>query len=506
MNIYDKKEFDKNKYQWNQEALKKAKKFQLAENIIKILCIAIMLLMFFVSMYAKLFYISAYFISLLGIVIMSIGLQYALLIKRNKTIKKLKKEVQHDMILYQYHRSRRQARIVINRQLVNMAWINIQLSKYDFAQMALGRLEIESCNAIELQQIYFLQMIVATEKREKQKAQEWYIRYKGVNLEAEDQEKEELEQAILNENVERLKELFQKTLQPRQKHYPLFMAFLVILVAYSIIFTSIAYGVNEGAGYALRRNFILISLPVIVFGPGVFITWLAVLLHRVSNRLHKKEQKSSRYFHTMIQVVVVAILWVLIGLNALMISFKVKGKEIRIKKDKQYTYLNVTSYANGGRYRTNNPFIMQNTIYAFVQSQKKTIKQIPKQNKKITQERSQQTRQIEELSPEDAMKSVYQYIRKENMFSAMKLEYENNAKGETYAKIHTGKELRDGKTLEIIYTLSSNGTKEAKDGTTCQEIVLQKQYTDNNYETRIVDFYLVNPQTKKVTDEHKKTW
>ena len=145
-----------------------------------------MLLMFFVSMYAKLFYISVYFISLLGIVIMSVGLQYALLIKRDKTIKKLKKEVQHDMILYQYYRSRRQARIVINRQLVNMAWINIQLSRYDFAQMALGRLEIESCNAIELQQIYFLQMIVATEKREKQKAQEWYIRYKGVNLEAKD--------------------------------------------------------------------------------------------------------------------------------------------------------------------------------------------------------------------------------------------------------------------------------------------------------------------------------
>lgn len=505
MNIYDKKEFDKNKYQWNQEALKKAKKFQLAENIVKILCIAIMLLMFFVSMCAKLFYIRAYFISLLGIVIMSIGLQYALRIKRSKTIKKLKKEVQHDMILYEYHRNRRQARIVINRQLVNMAWMNIQLRRYDLAQMALGRLEIESCNAIELQQIYFLQMIVATEKREKQKAQEWYIRYNGVNLEAKDQEKKELEQAILNENVEQLKELFQKTLL-RQKNYPLFIAFLVILVAYSIIFTSIAYGVNEGAGYALRRNFILISLPVIVLGPGVFITWFAVLIHRVSNRLHKKEQKSSRYLHTMMQVIVVVILWVLIGLNALMIFSKIKGKETVIKKDKQYTYINVISYTNGGRYRTNNPFIMQNTIYAFVQSQKKTTKQIPKQNKEITQERLQQTRQIEELSPEDAMKAVYQYIKKQNMFSTMKLEYENNAKGETYAKIHTGKELRDGKTLKIIYTLSSNGTKEAKDGTICQEIVLQRQYTDNNYETRIVDFYLVNPSTKKVTDEHKRTW
>ena len=43
MNIYDKKEFEKNKYHWNRKALKKATKFQRVEIIIKILCIIMMI-------------------------------------------------------------------------------------------------------------------------------------------------------------------------------------------------------------------------------------------------------------------------------------------------------------------------------------------------------------------------------------------------------------------------------------------------------------------------------
>lgn len=37
MNLYDNKEFDKKKYQWNQVAKKKAKKYQMIENIITII-------------------------------------------------------------------------------------------------------------------------------------------------------------------------------------------------------------------------------------------------------------------------------------------------------------------------------------------------------------------------------------------------------------------------------------------------------------------------------------
>ena len=35
---------------------------------------------------------------------------------------------------------------------------------------------------------------------------------------------------------------------------------------------------------------------------------------------------------------------------------------------------------------------------------------------------------------------------------------------------------------------------------------MEKQYVNGEYETEIIDFYLVNPDTLEVTDEHKTTW
>ena len=40
----------------------------------------------------------------------------------------------------------------------------------------------------------------------------------------------------------------------------------------------------------------------------------------------------------------------------------------------------------------------------------------------------------------------------------------------------------------------------------CEELVLEKVYPDGNYETELVDFYLVNADTMQVTDEQKNTW
>ena len=40
----------------------------------------------------------------------------------------------------------------------------------------------------------------------------------------------------------------------------------------------------------------------------------------------------------------------------------------------------------------------------------------------------------------------------------------------------------------------------------CDEYVLEKKYPGGTYDTQLVDFYLVNPDTLEVTDEHKTTW
>ena len=60
--------------------------------------------------------------------------------------------------------------------------------------------------------------------------------------------------------------------------------------------------------------------------------------------------------------------------------------------------------------------------------------------------------------------------------------------------------------LNVRYCLYDNGSKTDADGNSCEELVLEKVYPDGNYETELVDFYLVNTDTMQVTDEQKNTW
>ena len=253
-----------------------------------------------------------------------------------------------------------------------------------------------------------MKMIVAMEEKEKQKAEGYFIRYSGIDSNVKLWEQDKIKEEIKNGNTEGLKELFSQSLQPKKQH-PLFATLIVILLTYSIIFTGMAYGINEEAGYALRTKFILISLPIITLIPGILITRFVIFMYRANNKLHKEEQKRNKYLHIVRNTITVLALWGLIGINALCIFSKVKGNETIIKKDVQYTYLNVLSYANMGRYRTDNPFIMQKIGSIFDESKK--AEQMPQENENTEQEILKQDQQTEELSSEDAMKAVYQYIK-----------------------------------------------------------------------------------------------
>lgn len=67
-------------------------------------------------------------------------------------------------------------------------------------------------------------------------------------------------------------------------------------------------------------------------------------------------------------------------------------------------------------------------------------------------------------------------------------------------------ETRDGNSIVVKYNLYYNKEKMDANNTNCDEFVLEKQYVNGKYETEIIDFYLVNPDTLEVIDEHKTTW
>lgn len=498
MNLYNNKEFDKKKYQWDQTAKKKAKKYQFIEIIITIMCVVGIIGSTLIRLDTECFHDQTYFITIIAMIILSWGLKNALSLQRVKCYRELPLREKHDFVLYEYHRQKKQAKYIKSGRLLKMAWSNVQRNEYKLAEMALDQIVLKDLKIIQFQQVSFLRIISAVGQGEKQKAQEWLVHYQGVQEECDDQKQQEINQWILNGNTEQLKEIFERSLL-KDKIHPLRRAVIVVLLTYSVIFTGMAWGINVDCGYALRRNFILVSLPIISLFPIILVTWTAVLLKRQNK---KDKNSNSSVIRT---VVVVGCLWTLIGINTIYIAKQIQGKEMVVSHGKKYTYVDVIlSDSQKMRYRTNNPFVMQNTLYTQIMMQNTETENANTETQTSTTSTNNQP--TGELSAENAMQAVYEYLKEQEKYPDMKIEYQTNAKGETYAKIHTGKEHKNGKTLNYWYGLYSNGTKESKDGTICDEIVLQKQYEISDEQTKLIDFYLVDPQTKKVTDEHKKTW
>lgn len=113
---------------------------------------------------------------------------------------------------------------------------------------------------------------------------------------------------------------------------------------------------------------------------------------------------------------------------------------------------------------------------------------------------------IEQYMPEvtDLYQAVYEYLKDNNETdmpdSALNdaIQYDMNARAEPYAVI--------GAIRGAEFRLYDNGMKTAEDGTEQEEIVLEKVYTDGGSDTQLYGFYLVDPDTLEVTDEHKTSW
>lgn len=60
--------------------------------------------------------------------------------------------------------------------------------------------------------------------------------------------------------------------------------------------------------------------------------------------------------------------------------------------------------------------------------------------------------------------------------------------------------------IEKMTETTDSKEKTDANNTNCDEFVLEKRYVNGGYDTEIIDFYLINPNTLEVTDEHKTTW
>lgn len=111
------------------------------------------------------------------------------------------------------------------------------------------------------------------------------------------------------------------------------------------------------------------------------------------------------------------------------------------------------------------------------------------------------------LSEENQMLAVCRYVEDAGIVPEMDaLAFGANAKGELYASLGTATELVSGDAVTVEYRLYGNGEKVGADGAPAEEYVLQRLYPHGESDAELVGFYLVDPGTLRVTDEHRTSW
>lgn len=327
-----------------------------------------------------------------------------------------------------------------------------------------------------------------------------------------------------------------------QKEHPVRIAIMAIVIAYIIGFWSMISGINSAAGYELRYTFQMMTQTVALFCMIVVIIW------SISSILKKKK---GIVFKAGFIIVEIILLVIMLFINGILYLHESERKvEEKVSEDENYTYLRVYSedgYNNQTSviYRTKNPFIMQKgtlitpektgNVYENTDSSEDPTSDREQSSSdtasdgSVDQSQSAQnsgnsastdtTNTSEDITAvrdaekeyhmlQDQMKAVHEYLKSEGQFTDSEISFDANAKGETYALISFGQEQMGTRQVDVEYRLYCNYSGEKTDdtGTTCVEIVLEKFYPSGSYSTELVDFYLVNPNTLQVTDEHKSTW
>ena len=281
-------------------------------------------------------------------------------------------------------------------------------------------------------------------------------------------------------------------------------------------------GINRDMGYEVRYRFAEISIAVITISLAILLIWGIVSMYRHNCQALSIQPGKNRVALIIIFGAAAIFTLLIIGMSGLSVVFGMDGAETVTGHDSKYTYITVQEdYGGERRYRTNNPFIMQSMDGLWWSSEIMDVEEDNEESSDADTEDSPVTEdtqngdvvedyeaegQHDGLTIQNAMLAVYNYLQENNALQNMAFSYTANAKGEIYGVVSETQETKDGNTVNVKYCLYDNGAKTDADGNSCEELVLEKVYPDGNYETELVDFYLVNTYTMQVTDEQKNTW
>lgn len=459
---------------------------------------------------------------LLAIVELAYGLRIALMARRRKRSYQLSTEERHDYAQYLYEKQYRRYPVVANQMLFVMARMSVLLGNYERAGEELVDIRTDKCNPVQLKLYYYLRIITAQATEDVDSVQENLTRFAGIpDVKGAYPSESELAMWIEQRDITQMAEALKKAVADKKEH-PIRITIITLILAYSTIFYGLWYGINRDMGYEVRYHFAEISIVVVGIGLAVLIIWGIVSLYRYNCQELSIQPGKNRVVFIIIFGAAAIFALLILGMSCLSVVLGMDGTEAVTGHDSKYTYITVQEdYGGERRYRTNNPFVMQSMDSLWLSSDTTDADENNEESLDTNTGNSSETEdsqsedtvedyemegQHDGLMIQNAMLAVYNYLQEQNTLQNMAFSYTANAKGEVYAIVSEMQEIKDGNTVNVRYCLYDNGSKTDADGNSCEELVLEKVYPDGNYETELMNFYLVNADTMQVTDEQKNTW
>ena len=464
----------------------------------------------------------AFICQLIAILELAYGLRIAMLAQNRKKSYQLAPEERHEYAKYLYEKQYRRYPVVANQMLFAMARMSVLLGKYERAGEELVDIRTDKCNPVQLKLYYYLRIITAQATEDVDSVQENLTRFAGIpDVKGVYPSEAEIAMWIEQRDTIQMAEALKKAV-PDKKEHPVRIGIITVILAYSTFFYGLWYGINRDMGYEVRYHFAEISIVVVGIGLAVLIIWGIVSLYRHNCQELAVQSGKSRVALIIVYGAAAIFALLILGMSSLSVVLGMDGIETVTDHDSKYTYITVQEdYGGERRYRANNPFVMQSMDSLWLSSDTtdadENNEESPDTNtgnssetedshSEDTVEDSEMEGQHDGLTIQNAMLAVYNYLQEQNTLQNMAFSYTANAKGEVYAIVSEMRETKDGNTVNVRYCLYDNGSKTDADGNSCEELVLEKVYPDGNYETELVDFYLVNADTMQVTDEQKNTW
>ena len=464
----------------------------------------------------------AFICQLIAILELAYGLRIAMLAQNRKKSYQLAPEERHEYAKYLYEKQYRRYPAVANQMLFVMARMSVLLGNYERAGEELVDIRTDKCNPVQLKLYYYLRIITAQATEDVDSVQENLTRFTGIpDVKGAYPSESELAMWIEQRDTIQMAEALKKAV-PDKKEHPVRIGIITVILAYSTFFYGLWYGINRDMGYEVRYHFAEISIVVVGIGLAVLIIWGIVSLYIHNCQELAVQSGKSRVALIIIYGAAAIFALLILGMSSLSVVLGMDGIETVTDHDSKYTYITVQEdYGGERRYRANNPFVMQSMDSLWLSSDTTDADENNEESLDTNTGNSSETEDSQSEDPvgdsemegqhdgltiQNAMLAVYNYLQEQNTLQNMAFSYTANAKGEVYAIVSEMQETKDGNTVNVRYCLYDNGSKTDADGNSCEELVLEKVFPDGNYETELVDFYLVNADTMQVTDEQKNTW